>query len=128
MTHIHVTKNYGGRITDERRILPGLYALDDERLFGAGQYLVENGHAVMVADPSAVTVPPVSAEPVVEESIGFSVIEPEAVEGVEEDPEVVGTGVMMHNGELINRPLGASAFEASEEVTDEPEAPKSRRK
>ena len=114
MTHILVKSNYGGRITDERRILPGLYALDDERLFGAGQYLVENGHAVMVADPSAVVVPPVTLEPIVEESIGFSVIEPEVVEGVEEvtDAEPV-------EGEQIG------GFDTPE---DEPEAPKSRRK
>lgn len=117
MSHIHVKVNYGGRITQERRILPGVYVLDDPRLFGVGQYLLDNGHAVAVVDPQAIVIP--TPPPMVEDNIGFAVVE----------PEVTGTGVMAHNGELINRPLGASAFEAPEEVTeDEPQTPKGKRK
>lgn len=48
---IEVLHNYGGRNTNERRIPPGVYEADDERLFGLADYLVENGHAVVITEP-----------------------------------------------------------------------------
>ncbi|MFN8452024.1 MAG: hypothetical protein U0521_26380 [Anaerolineae bacterium] len=49
---IRVNRDFGGRITDERRIPPGEYALDDPALFGVGQYLLDNGFAERVSDGS----------------------------------------------------------------------------
>lgn len=42
---IRVLHNFGGAVTNEKRILPGVYEDDDERLFGVGEYLITNGHA-----------------------------------------------------------------------------------
>ena len=64
MRLIRVLRNYGGHVTAERRIEPGLYPEDDPRLFGVGDYLIENGHAELageVPDPEPVadeTTPP----------------------------------------------------------------------
>jgi len=53
---INVLINYGGTNTQERRIKPGLYAIDDPALYGVGAYLLTTGQAVVVeVDP-----PPVS--------------------------------------------------------------------
>jgi hypothetical protein len=48
---IEVLINFGGRLTNERRILPGVYEIGDSRLFGLENYLVDNGFAHWV-DPS----------------------------------------------------------------------------
>ncbi len=69
--HIQVLHNYGGRLTHERRILPGVYADDDPRIFGLAQYLVDNGHAIAlgapvmpaVTPPAAPQKPPAKLEP-----------------------------------------------------------------
>jgi hypothetical protein len=45
---ILVKRNYGGRPTRERRILPGEYDSNDPALFGVADYLLENGFAVAV--------------------------------------------------------------------------------
>lgn len=42
---IRVTRDFGGRITDEKRIHPGEYDLSDPALFGVGKYLLDNGFA-----------------------------------------------------------------------------------
>lgn len=55
---IRVNRDFGGRITDERRIPPGEYALDDPALFGVGQYLLDNGFAEML-EPLVVADAPV---------------------------------------------------------------------
>lgn len=41
MRQIQVLENYGGRATNEQRVLPGMYAEDDERLFGAVEAMLE---------------------------------------------------------------------------------------
>jgi len=64
MKHIYVKQNYGGRLTNEQRILPGEYDITDERLFGAGEYLIANGYAVVTSE----TVDPIEAE--LEEVLG----------------------------------------------------------
>lgn len=46
VTVINLLHDYGGRRTNELRIPPGLYKIDDPRLMGLGQYLVDSGHAV----------------------------------------------------------------------------------
>jgi len=61
---IRVKGTYTGWKTNERVIYPGLYDVDDARLFGAANYLIRNGHAVVVAEPVAVVVP--EPEPVIE--------------------------------------------------------------
>jgi len=48
MATINVLHNYGGRLTGEKRIEPGIYQDHDDALFGLAAYLVVNGHAVMV--------------------------------------------------------------------------------
>lgn len=48
MKKINVLVNYGGVLTNELRILPGLYDVDAPELFGIADYLVESGHAVAV--------------------------------------------------------------------------------
>lgn len=54
MRVIRVLHNYGGALTNERRIAPGDYVDSDERLLGIADYLVENGHAEVIAEsPSA---------------------------------------------------------------------------
>ncbi len=45
---IKVLYNYGGAMTHEARIQPGEYDIDAPELFGAGRYLVENGHATVI--------------------------------------------------------------------------------
>jgi len=47
---ISVHNNYGGRLTNEERIEPGEYEDTDPRLFGLAKYLVENGHAEVIAE------------------------------------------------------------------------------
>ena len=48
---IHVFRDFAGKLTGERRIYPGDYALDDAALFGVGQYLLDNGFAVSLGEP-----------------------------------------------------------------------------
>ncbi len=46
---IKILNNYGGKLTGERRILPGEYEDNDPALFGvSAQYLIDNGHAIKV--------------------------------------------------------------------------------
>lgn len=47
---IQLLQHYRGRLTRNQVILSGIYELDDERLFGVGQYLLDNGFAVLVED------------------------------------------------------------------------------
>ncbi len=57
MRLVRVLHNYGGHVTNDRRIEPGLYSEDDPRLFGVGDYLIENGHAELAGvlpDPEPV--------------------------------------------------------------------------
>lgn len=58
MAKIRVLRNYGGRLTNEARILPGVYNSDDERLFGLAEYLVAEGYAVSVPAPKPEEAPP----------------------------------------------------------------------
>jgi hypothetical protein len=81
MTRIFVKVNYGGRITREQRIVPGEYDIDAPELFGAGEYLLENGHAVAVKTEAvpvreatkAVEIQTVSIEPNAPEETGVEV-------------------------------------------------------
>ncbi len=50
MKRIRVLVNYGGFNTQERRILPGEYEVNDPALFGAADYLIQNGQAVVLDD------------------------------------------------------------------------------
>lgn len=54
---IRVTREFAGRITHEQRIYPGEYGLEDDVLFGVGQYLLDNGFAVIPGDPEPVPQP-----------------------------------------------------------------------
>lgn len=47
---IQVLHTYGGRLTKREKILPGVYDTEHDALYGIAQYLVDNGHAVIVAD------------------------------------------------------------------------------
>lgn len=48
MRIIRVLINFGGRITREQRIPPGEYVENDPRLLGVADYLLANGHAIVV--------------------------------------------------------------------------------
>ena len=50
---IEVLTNFGGRLTKERRIVPGVYADNDPRLFGLAAYLIEHKFAVRLDEPAA---------------------------------------------------------------------------
>jgi hypothetical protein len=55
---LRLKDSYRGKRTNERVIAPGDYDLDDKRLFGISDYLLENGYAVRVnkdGKPAAVT-------------------------------------------------------------------------
>lgn len=56
--HIQVLHNYGGRLTQERRILPGVYEENDPRIFGLAHHLVQNGHAIAISAPLMPAVQP----------------------------------------------------------------------
>lgn len=45
MRLIRVNHNYGGHVTNEVRIEPGVYTENDPRLLGVGDYLIQHGHA-----------------------------------------------------------------------------------
>lgn len=47
---IQVLVNFGGVETNGLRIPPGEYAIDDDRLLGCGQMLVDRGQAQIVGD------------------------------------------------------------------------------
>jgi hypothetical protein len=55
---IRVLHGYRGAPSKERYIAAGDYADDDERLFGLAQYLVANGHAVVLAEEGGGDEPP----------------------------------------------------------------------
>lgn len=60
---IEVLENYGGQRTQERRVLPGVYDVDDPALFGVGEYLLEVGKAVVIeADAPAASDEPENSE------------------------------------------------------------------
>lgn len=52
---IKVLINFGGTLTKERRILPGIYEDNNPVLFGVANYLLEHGFAVPVDDGIPVT-------------------------------------------------------------------------
>lgn len=86
MKQITVLKNFGGKETQERRILPGVYDVNAPELFGLADYLIENGHAVEVKSEAvpvreatkAVEIQTVSIEPDAPEETGVDVPEPKA--------------------------------------------------
>lgn len=47
---IRLKEIYQGTLTNEQPVLPGDYADNDERLFGLADYLVANGHAIVISD------------------------------------------------------------------------------
>ena len=65
MRLIRVLRNYGGHATNDQRIEPGVYSEDDPKVFGAGDYLIQNGHAELAgvaADPQPIEPPPAEEE------------------------------------------------------------------
>lgn len=61
---IQVLHNYGSVAMGAARIEPGDYEIDDPRLFGRGDYLVKNGHAVPLEGPAVVQEVAPEEEPV----------------------------------------------------------------
>jgi hypothetical protein len=77
---IRVLHNFGGKSTQERRVLPGLYEPGDPHLYGATQEMLADGHAVwfdpgMPAEEAPVEMPTLS-----ELADSFAVVEVPAVE------------------------------------------------
>lgn len=65
MRLIRVNHNYGGHVTNEVRIEPGVYAENDPRLLGVGDYLIQHGHAELagvVEEPPAEEALPAAEE------------------------------------------------------------------
>lgn len=61
---INLRTVYRGKLTNEQPINPGTYDADAPELMGLAQYLVNNGHAVVVMDPASKPVPkPESQQP-----------------------------------------------------------------
>jgi hypothetical protein len=58
---IKVLDSYRGRPSKELEIQPGEYDADDPRLFGLADYLVTNGHAIVL--PTIEETTPVEAKP-----------------------------------------------------------------
>lgn len=50
---IQVLRDYGGRRTNDQRILPGVYDVGDECLFGLEDYLVNDQGVAVFLDPPA---------------------------------------------------------------------------
>lgn len=48
--HIHLEGYYRGGPSGFRQIAPGVYDINDEALYGCGQYLVDTGHATVIPD------------------------------------------------------------------------------
>lgn len=59
---IYVTREFAGRLTDERRIYPGVYDLDAKELFSVGQYLLDNGFAAPLVSESELIDPGAGTE------------------------------------------------------------------
>lgn len=60
---IQLKRAFSGRLTNEAWIQAGVYAPDDPALMGLAEYLVENGHAVIVGgDVEAVEPTPEAAQ------------------------------------------------------------------
>ena len=124
---IIVLRNYGGSRTQERRILPGEYDSEDAALFGLADYLVENGHAVIVEGLSDKIINVVqAATPVVKKAIVdmLSKSPEEAQEKVAEDDAVytVGEGKHLDLSEEQHQAIvdiTSEAIEAQEVFPDE---------
>ena len=66
---IRVTREFAGRLTDEKRIYPGEYEMGAPELFGVGRYLLDNGFAVSVDAPAFEDAP--SPAPIIVDEIEF---------------------------------------------------------
>jgi len=51
---IQLKRDFAGRLTNEARILPGVYDSEDPALFGIAAYLVDNGFAVIIEEAAPV--------------------------------------------------------------------------
>lgn len=89
--HIRVLRDFGGRLTNEQRILPGDYALDDPALLGVGQYLLDNGFAAAL-DPIPESAP-VDAG-VVDEIPDGAVVTSQEAEAPDDAPQGVDYAAM----------------------------------
>ena len=50
---IRVLTNFGGVLTNEKRIVEGVYDSEDPKLFGIADYLVKHLHAVVVVEDNS---------------------------------------------------------------------------
>jgi len=53
---IKLNSYYIGWKTNERKIAPGIYDVNDDAIFGIADYLIRNGHAVVVEEDGAASV------------------------------------------------------------------------
>jgi hypothetical protein len=54
MRKIELFRWYTGIRTQEQPIFPGIYNVNDKALYGLADYLVENGHARYLDDPTPI--------------------------------------------------------------------------
>lgn len=62
VNRIRVLHDWGGVPSNFNRVAPGDYDIDDDALYGCGQYLLDNGHAIKIG-PWADEEAEVDAEP-----------------------------------------------------------------
>lgn len=51
MSRIQVLQDFRGKFTGERLIAQGVYTFDDPALYGQGQWLIDNGYALLIEAP-----------------------------------------------------------------------------
>lgn len=100
---IQVTREFAGRLTNEQRIYPGVYELNDEALFGVGQYLLDNGFARSLGEPvsdaEAALLPEAELEEDSDEPVDYSTW---TVSALKEELEARGIDVMTLEGSGAN--------------------------
>lgn len=108
---INLLGNYGGQRTGEKRILPGEYDSEDPAIFGLADYLVENGHAVVIGE----------LPPIVPDADALTLEEQDELK--EELVEHLSGGVGMDDVEIVPEPKESIA-----EPTDDKPKKSSRKK
>jgi len=78
--NIHLRYYYRGKPSNDRLIPAGIYDENDPALFGLANYLVQNGHAVFVSEPTVTTeaVTPDSLETEIASTVIEIIEEPKA--------------------------------------------------
>jgi e3 binding domain. len=110
---IQVLRDFAGKLTNERRIYPGVYFLDDEALYGVGQYLIDNGFALELEPPTIDESIPALLPDTADKSIADLITELEA-RGIDVD-SIEGSGA---RGKLVKADYVAALSNADRAARD----------